>query len=140
MLDALLVALALADLVLGSLGILDRFLDSEEPTVALGIGRSLESVLVTMNLEGELVRRGLLEIGGVGKSNDVLGMALLGLGFDKVEKTLASLAGPGGDGMSSPGLGAAEVVAQVLGRDGLVSEPEVTLGEFELPEYCVSAG
>lgn len=51
--------------------------------------------------------------------------------LDEVEEALASLAGPGGSGMSDLGLLATEVVAQAGDGDSLLAEPEVLLGEAE---------
>jgi hypothetical protein len=47
------------------------------------------------------------------------------------QQTLSSLAGPGGNGVGNLGLLAAEVLPQVVGSNGLLSEPEVLLGEAE---------
>lgn len=127
MLDALLVTLALVDLLLGLLGLSNGLLNGRVPTVALGVVSSLESVLLVVSLEGEFVGRVLLEVGHISEEDDILGVALLALGLDEVEETLAGLAGPGGDWVGDLGFGATEVVAQRLGRDGLVTEPEVAL-------------
>lgn len=53
--------------------------------------------------------------------------------LDEVEETLAGLAGPGGGWVGNLWLLATEVVAEVLGRDGLFAEPEVPAGELEAP-------
>lgn len=47
------------------------------------------------------------------------------------EQTLASLAGPSGGGMSNAQLLVLKVLAQLLDFNGIIREPEVTLGETE---------
>lgn len=91
-------------------------------------------MLVAADVESELVGRGLLEVGGVVESNDTsrLGTVALALLVEE-EKALAGLAGPGGDGVRDLGLLATQVEAEVLGIDGGVVEPELLLGESELP-------
>ncbi|KAG9954810.1 hypothetical protein KCU85_g34, partial [Aureobasidium melanogenum] len=52
-------------------------LNGDEPGITLGIAGSLEGVLVMVDLEGELVAGGLLEVSGLGKVQDTLGVLLL---------------------------------------------------------------
>lgn len=129
-----LVALAVTDRLLGSLAELDGLLDRLVPAITLNVAVGLEAVLVTADLEGELVGRGLLEVGGVVESNDTsrLGAVALAL-LVEVQEAVAGLAGPGGHGVGDLGLLATEVEAKVLGSDGGVVEPELLLGESELP-------
>jgi hypothetical protein len=129
-----LVALAVANGLLGGLAKLDRLLDRLVPAIALSVAVGLEAVLVAGDLKGELVGRGLLEVGGVVESNDAsrLGAVTLALLVEE-EEALAGLAGVGGDGVRNLGLLATEVETQVLRSDGRVVEPELLLGESELP-------
>jgi hypothetical protein len=98
-------------------------------------------VLVAGDLKGELVGRGLLEVGGVVESNDAgrLGAVTLALLVEE-EKALAGLAGPGGHGVGNVGLLATEVETKVLRGDGRVVEPELLLGESELPGWVLIGG
>jgi hypothetical protein len=129
-----LVALAVADRLLGSLAKLDRLLDRLVPAITLGIVVSLEAVLVAADLKGELVRSSLLEVGGLVKRDDTAGLGAVHLALLVEEKkTLAGVARPGGHGVRDLGLLATEVETEVLGSDGRVAEPELLLGESELP-------
>jgi hypothetical protein len=71
------------------------------------------------------------------------GVLLLVGVLDEVEQTLSGLAGPRSDGVGDLGLLATEVLPQVGGRDGLLAEPEVLLGEAESAAgllACASGG
>lgn len=91
-------------------------------------------MLVAADVEGELVGSGLLQVGGIVESDDAsrLGAVTLTLLVEE-EEALASLAGPGSDGVGNLGLLATEEEAQVLGSDSSVVEPELLLRESELP-------
>jgi hypothetical protein len=141
LLDLSLVALAVADGLLGGLSKLDRLLDRLVPAIALSIAGGLEAVLVAGDLKGELVGRGLLEVGGVVESNDASGLGAVTLALlVEEEKALAGLACPGGDGVGDLGLLATEVETKVLRGDGRVVEPELLLGESELPREMLVDG
>ena len=91
-------------------------------------------MLVAGDLKGELVGGGLLEVGGVVESNDASGLGAVTLALlVEEEKALAGLACPGGDGVGDLGLLATEVETKVLRGDGGIVEPELLLGESELP-------
>ena len=101
------------------------------------------------DLQGEGEGAVLVEVGCVGLScvsrttpcridpflahqvEDTGGVLLLVGMLDKVEETLASLAGPRSDGVGDLGLLAAQVLLQVRGWDRLLAEPKVLLGEAE---------
>lgn len=51
----------------------------------------------------------------------------------EVEQALSGLVGPGGNGVRDLGLLATEVLAELLGRNSLVAEPEILLGENNAP-------
>lgn len=140
MLESLLILLATVDALLGRLGLWSCLLNCGVPSIALSVVGCLESVLLTVDLEGELVVRVLVEIGNVGKAHDFLRVALFGFGLGHVEKTLAGVGGPGSILLRDLWLGTAEVVAQLLVRDGLVAEPEETFGELELARRCKPDG
>jgi len=133
-LDGLLVSVALHDVLLVLLALGNGSLERGVPSVTLSITASLEGVLVSGNLERELVRGVLLEVVSIGQAQDFLRVALLGLGLDHVEETSAGVAGPGGDWLGGFWLGAAEVVGKALVGDGFIADPEVSLAEDELPE------
>lgn len=129
-----LIALAVTDRLLGSLAELNGLLNRLVPAITLNVAVGLEAVLVAADLEGELVGRGLLKIGSIVESNDTsrLGAVALTL-LVEVQEAVAGLAGPGGHGVRDLGLLATEVEAKVLGSDGGIVEPELLLGESELP-------
>jgi hypothetical protein len=55
-------------------------------------------VLVAGNLESELVRRSILEVGGLVERNDTSGLSAVTLALlVEEEEALAGLAGPGSD-------------------------------------------
>ena len=141
LLDLGLVALAVADGLLGGLAKLDRLLDRLVPAITLSVAVGLEAVLVAGDLEGELMGRGLLEVGSVVESNDAsrLGAVTLALLVEE-EEALAGLAGPGGHGVGDLGLLATEVETQVLRGDSRVVETELLLGESELPGETLVGG
>jgi hypothetical protein len=66
------------------------------------------------------------------------GVLLLVSMLDEVEQTLSSLAGPCSNGVGNLGLLATEVLPEVGGRDRLLSEPEVLLGEAESAAGLIS--
>jgi hypothetical protein len=95
-----LVDLAVTDRLLGSLTKLDRLLDRLVPAITLSIAVGLEAVLVTADLEDELMGRGLLKVGGLVERNDTSGLGAITLALlVEEEKALAGLAGPCGDGV-----------------------------------------
>jgi hypothetical protein len=126
-----LVTLAGLDALLSGLGLGDSMLNSHVPSVTLGSGLSLESVLRAGDLERESVGTVLVEVGSVGKAKSTSGVLLLVGVLNEVEKTLSGLAGPRSDGVSNLRLLATEVLPQVGGGDSLLAEPEVLLGETE---------
>jgi len=149
----LLVRVAGLDAVLGRLGLGDGPLDSDKPSVALGSRLGLERVLVARDLEGKGNGAVLGEVGCVSLSHvrgcrlskssvcayqvqDASRVLLLVCVLDEEEKTLSGLARPRSDRVGNLGLLAAEVLAQVLGRDWLLAEPEVLLGEAEGAEMA----
>lgn len=100
LLDLGLVALAVADGLLGGLAKLDRLLNRLVPAVTLSIVAGLEAVLVAGNLESELVGRSLLKVGGLVERNDTSGLSAVALTLlVEEEEALAGLAGPGSDGV-----------------------------------------
>lgn len=58
--------------------------------------------------------------------------------LDEEQKALSGLAGPRNNRVSNLGLLATKVLAQVGGRDWLLAEPEVLLGEAESTGAIVS--
>jgi hypothetical protein len=95
-----LVDLAVANRLLGSLAELDRLLDRLVPAITLSVAVGLEAVLVTADLEDELMGRGLLQVGGLVERNDTSGLSAIALALlVEEEKTLAGLAGPCSDGV-----------------------------------------
>ena len=149
----LLVRVAGLDAVLGRLGLGDGPLDSDKPSVALGSRLGLERVLVARDLESKGNGAVLGEVGCISLSHvrgcrlskssvcayqvqDASRVLLLVCVLDEEEKTLSGLARPRSDRVGNLGLLAAEVLAQVLGRDGLLAEPEVLLGEAEGTEMA----
>jgi hypothetical protein len=95
-----LVDLAVTNRLLGSLTELDRLLDRLVPAITLSIAVGLEAVLVTADLEDELMGRGLLQVGGLVERNDTSGLSAIALALlVEEEKTLAGLAGPCSDGV-----------------------------------------
>ena len=134
LLDLRLVGLAVKDRLLGGLAKLDRLLDRLVPAVTLSIVVGLEAVLVAGDLESELVGRSLLEVGGLVEGNDTSGLGAVTLTLlVEEEQALAGLAGPGGHGVGDLGLFATQVETKVLRGDGGIVEPELLLGESELP-------
>lgn len=100
LLDLRLVGLAGTNRLLGGLAKLDRLLDRLVPAVTLSIVAGLEAVLVAGDLESELVGRSLLEVGGLVERNDTSGLSAVALALlVEEEEALASLAGPGSDGV-----------------------------------------
>jgi len=127
----LLVAIAGLNALLGLLRIDDGLLDGNVPAITLGGGLGLEGVLVARDLEGKGDSAVLGEISCVGQVEDTGGVLLLVGVLDEEQQTLAGLAGPGDNRVSDLWLLAAEVLSQVGGLNGLLSEPEVLLGEAE---------
>ena len=64
--NALFVAFAAVDVVLGRLGFGHSLLQRNIPSITLGIVVGLEGVLVSVELEGEFVGGALFEVGDVG--------------------------------------------------------------------------
>lgn len=105
-----------------------------EPAITLSVVGSLEAVLVAVQLEAELVRRGLLKVSGLVERKHAGGLSAVGVTLlVEEEKALAGLAGPCNNRVRDLGLLASQVGAKVLGSDWGVAEPELLLGESELP-------
>lgn len=154
--ESLLVTLAANDSFLGGLGLSNGLLDGDVPAITLSVVGGLEGVLVAVELEGELVWRLLLELGSLRldtrqfltpeygstqATNEVQDTGRVGLllgVLGKAKKTSTGLAGVGSSWMSDLWLLATEVVAELVGADGLLSKPEVLLGELEAPAKFVS--
>ena len=117
------------DLLLGSLADFDGLLDRDEPAVPLGVVGRLEGVAASVKLEGELMRRLLLQVGGIVEIQHSGGAEAVGVTFPVEEQeAFAGLAGPGNDGVGDLGLLAAHVEVQVLSGDGVIAQPEFLLG------------
>lgn len=113
---------------------LNRLLDRVVPSIALSIVGCLESVALVVQAEGELVWAALLEVGGLVERKNTCWASLAGLSLlDKEQKTLSGLAGPCNDWVRNLSLLTTEVEVEVCWCYWLVAEPEVLLGESELP-------
>jgi hypothetical protein len=122
------------DLLLGGLGELNSLLDREVPAITLCVAGGLEGVGAATDLEGELVGRLLLEVGGLVQRKDIGRVCAVGVTLlVEEEQTLASLGGPGSDGVCNIGLLAAEEQVEVLGLDGSIAKPELLLGGDQGP-------
>lgn len=146
--ELLLVGLVGNDGLLGSLGLLDGLLNSEEPAVALRGSLGLEGVLAAVELEVESNGAVLGELGRISlymlavnssksyllayQVQDTSGGGLLVGVLDEEKQALAGDARPGGGGVRNFGLLTTEVLTEAgCGDSGLLAEPEVLLGETE---------
>lgn len=149
-----LIALAADNFVLHTRCLRCIGLNGDDPAGALFVGISLESVLVAMELEEELVWTGVLgDFGNLSLDQSMLAKVMIEVecyaktyqidntqrrrfvlgAFGEVQETLSSLGRPSSIGMSNFRFLGAQVSSKMLRLESLITEPEECLLETQAP-------